>query len=209
MDNYLMPKLRTTLTVTAALAAAVTLAACSSSTGSMGGMNHGGAAMSSAPTMTAGTNNTADVTFVTGMIPHHTQAVTMVDSLLKKDGIDPKVIALAAQIKAEQAPEIDTMTGWLTTWGVPESTGISGMDMGTGMGMMSEEDMSALDAATGTEASKLFLTQMTQHHEGAIGMANTEVSSGQDPDALALAKNIVSSQTEEIQTMTDLLNTIQ
>lgn len=206
-----MSQLRTTLAVTAALAAAVALAACSSSSGSMSGMDHGDTMMSSAPTMTAGTNNTADVTFVTGMIPHHTQAVTMVDSLLTKDGIDPAVIALAEQIKSEQEPEITTMTGWLTAWGVPTSTdtGMSGMDMGTGTGMMSDQDMSALDAATGSAASKLFLTQMIQHHEGAIGMANTEVTSGQDPDALALANNIVTSQTAEIQTMTSLLGTIQ
>jgi len=74
-----MSTLRTTFIVTAALATAVTLAACSS-TGSGGSMT--GANPSSTPTSTSATDsfNAADVTFVTGMIPHHTQAVAMSDT---------------------------------------------------------------------------------------------------------------------------------
>ena len=71
--------------------------------------------------------------------------------------------------------------------------------------MMSDADMSSLDSATGVNAAKLFLAQMTQHHEGAIQMASTEVADGKSADAVTLAKNIVSSQTAEVQAMKDLL----
>jgi uncharacterized protein (DUF305 family) len=72
-------------------------------------------------------------------------------------------------------------------------------------GMMSDEDMAALDAATGTEAERPFLEQMIQHHTGAIEMAQAEVEGGENPDAVAMAENIVSSQQAEIDYMKDLL----
>jgi len=121
------------------------------------------------------------------------------------------VAALAVKIKGEQAPEITKMTGWLRSWKVPTSTASSmpGMDMGTGTGMMSDADMSALDSASGLTASKLFLTQMIQHHEGAIGMATTENKVGKNSDALTLATGIISSQSAEISTMKKLLTTVK
>lgn len=74
-----------------------------------------------------------------------------------------------------------------------------------GDGMMSDADMTELEQADGTTASKLFLTQMTQHHAGAITMAKTEMRDGSNPEAIALAKSIVTSQTAELTTMSDLL----
>jgi len=198
--------MRFTLATTAALAAVVALAGCSSTSGSpsMTGMNHGNSPMNSAPAASA-SFNAADVDFATGMIPHHTQAVSMVDVLAKKTGIDPAVTTLATKIKAEQGPEITTMKSWLTEWKVPASTG---MGMDHGMGMMTDADMSALDSASGVAAAKLFLTQMMQHHEGAVSMATTEVSQGKNADAVALAKNIIITQTTEIAAIRSLLATL-
>lgn len=51
------------------------------------------------------------------MIPHHQQAIQMSDIVLAKQGIDPRVIDLANQIKAAQGPELQQMQGWLTQWG--------------------------------------------------------------------------------------------
>ena len=198
--------MRFTFAATAALVTVVALAGCSSSAGSpsMMGMNHGSSPMNSAPASNA-SFNTADVDFTTGMIPHHTQAVRMVDVLAKKTGIDPAVTTLATKIKAEQGPEITTMTSWLTDWKVPTATG---MGMDHGMGMMSDAEMSALDSATGAPAAKLFLTQMMQHHEGAISMATTEVSHGKNTEAVALARNIITTQTTEIASIKSLLATL-
>jgi uncharacterized protein (DUF305 family) len=75
-------------------------------------------------------------------------------------------------------------------------------------GMMGDEDMARLDAAQGTEAAKLFLTQMVAHHEGAVMMAKIETTDGKNPDAVQLSKDIVSSQEAEIQEMRDLLATL-
>lgn len=52
--------------------------------------------------------------------------------------------------------------------------------------MMSDRDMAALDEATGAEASRPFLTQMSEHPQGAIEMAQQELDNGINPDVHAL-----------------------
>ena len=151
----------------------------------------------------------ADEMFVTMMIPHHQQAIEMSDILLAKDGVDARVVELAEQIKAAQGPEIDKMLGWLEDWGVdyaPDSMG--GMDHGSMGGddsMMSEEDMTLLENADAAEASRLFLEQMSVHHEGAVDMAQTALDDAQNPDVLDLAQQVIDDQTAEIAAMQELL----
>ena len=146
--------------------------------------------------------NKADVSFATDMAGHHQQAVEMSQMLLDKSNIDPRVVALAKEIKAAQGPEIKQMKSWLSDWG-QRSDSMSGMDMGGSM--MSDADMNDLKSSTGLTASKLFLTQMTVHHKSALVMAKTEVDSGKNADAVTLAKNIISTQTTEITKMSDIL----
>ncbi|MBA3574695.1 MAG: DUF305 domain-containing protein [Actinomycetota bacterium] len=153
-------------------------------------------------------HNATDVAFAQGMIPHHAQAIEMSELLLAKDGINSQVAELAEQIKAAQAPEIETMTGWLQGWDedVPPTTGMDSMDDMSSMdGMMTEQDMGDLEAASADEASRLFLQQMTEHHSGAIDMAQQETEGGSYPDAIALAEGIIQTQQAEITTMHDLL----
>ena len=98
------------------------------------------------------------------------------------------------------------MESWLDDWGTPMA------DMGDmdhrGDGMMSDTDMQALEEASVVEASRLFLSQMIVHHEGAIEMAQREVDNGQNPDVITLAEDIIASQTAEITTMEDILATL-
>lgn len=192
-------KIRTIALATSAITAALVLAGCSTTPGT-GGMDH---SSTSSPSASAVFNN-ADESFAMTMIAHHQQAIEMADMLLDKEGVDERVVSLALGIKDAQGPEIQTMKGWLANWGV--MTGDSGMDHSDGM--MSVDDMDALDNATGAEASALFLKQMTEHHQGAIDMAQQELDNGENPDALALAQNIIDSQTAEIATMQSILDTL-
>ena len=150
-------------------------------------------------------HNDADITFVQGMVPHHEQAVEMA-SLATDRAEDPRVLDLASRIEAAQAPEIDQMTALLSSWGEERSDAEhGGMEMGSGYGMMSEDDMEALEAASGVEFDRMFLTMMVEHHEGAIAMAETEISDGENPDAIALAEAIVTAQMGEIEEMSGIL----
>ncbi|MBH0119165.1 DUF305 domain-containing protein [Rhodococcus sp. CX] len=215
----------------AALAVVFTAAACShSDTGTTTAAPSSVTATS--PAEEAVTHNQADVMFARMMIPHHAQAIEMSDMILAKEGIPAEVTALAEQIKAAQGPEIEQLESWLDQGGRPQMPtdapgawqnmpGMTSMPMQSmpmqsmpmqsmpGMqGMMSAEDMQALSAAQGTEAARLFLTQMIVHHEGAIAMAQTEVENGQSPDTVALAHNIIDAQQQEIDTMRQLLTTL-
>jgi len=189
------------LAAAAALTIGLTLAGCS--TNSTGSSDN-----SSSSTSAASAHNDQDVMFTQGMLPHHQQAIEMSDMLLDKGSdVDADVVTLAEQIKAEQAPEIKTMTGWLKAWGEPtEASSMSGMDHSSmSGGMMSDSDMDALDKASAADAGKLYLEQMVEHHTSAVDMAKTEVDKGKNSDAIALAKSIVSSQTEQITQMKDML----
>jgi len=204
--------LKTTLAALVATAA-LGLAGCgtgrTSDPGDMGGMNHGSSAPTAVPSASArggasAPHAEADVRFVQMMLPHHEQAVAMSGTLLEKTGVDPEVAALAQQVRDAQQPEIDTMKGFLTAWGQPELGGMSGMDHGDD-GMAAEAELEELRRADGEAGQKLYLQLMTAHHEGAIAMAQAEVRDGQDPEAVALAEDIITSQQREIGLMRDLL----
>lgn len=201
-------RIRTLAAAVAALAALVGVGACSNSRNDHAGPTKSAPTSASAPDG----HKQADVVFAQHMIPHHQQAIEMSDIVLGKQGIDSRVVDLANQIKAAQGPEIQQMQTWLGQWGMPSQTMMPSQGMtptqstmpGMG-GMMSEEDMAALKNAVGVEASRLFLTQMIQHHRGAIAMAQDEINSGGYPAATAMARSIVASQQQEIDTMQKLL----
>ena len=65
--------------------------------------------------------------------------------------------------------------------------------------------MEELNAATGAEFDRMFLTMMIEHHNGAVQMAITEQQKGVNADAKALAAKIEKDQTAEVVTMGDLL----
>ena len=182
--------------VSALLAAAMTITAC-------------GDDSANEPAVGGRGFNAADVQFATDMIPHHAQALSMVDMTAGKD-INPAVAALAEKIRMAQTPEIERMAGWLHKWGKPiprtgrdhSGHGAPPMDM---PGMASMEDMAALEQADGHEFEQMFLTMMIDHHRGAIQMAKTELAQGENLAAKRLAQDIIEDQRQEIRRMEKLL----
>ena len=147
-------------------------------------------------------HNDADIAFAQQMVPHHEQAVAM-SELVPSAGGSADVAALARQIRSAQAPEISRMTSWLDDWDATGHAG--GMDhMEMGDGMASDSDLEKLATSKGADFDRLWLTLMTAHHTGAIEMARTELSDGQDPRAKKLAQDIIDTQQQEIDTMKGL-----
>ena len=199
--------------IAAAAASAFLVVGCSdnSSESSMDGHSMGSMSStpaSSAPASSTAQFNDADVMFAQMMYPHHAQAVEMAD-LADGRTDNPEVLSLASAIAAAQQPEMDQMTAWLTEWGQPmpdmDMGDMGGMDHSSGSGMMTAQDMDALMAASGPEFDRQWLTMMIAHHTGAIEMANTEITDGSNPDALEMARTIVDTQQQEIDTMQRLL----
>ncbi len=209
---------RRTAVVAASGVTALVLAGCGGSGDDTGSAGHGGhqatdsaSAAPSAPT-SQGQHNAADVAFAKGMIPHHRQAVEMAD-LAPDRARSAEVKKLAAEIKKAQAPEIEKLSGWLTSWGetVPAEGAMDhsmhGGGDGTGSmdGMMSAEEMTALEDASGRAFDTAFMEMMIKHHEGAVEMAKTEQSDGAHTPARKLAADIIASQSAEIEQMRKLL----
>lgn len=140
-----------------------------------------------------------EIMFAQMMIPHHQQAVDL-GTLADTRAQNPDVIALAAQIKAEQAPEIAEMQKWLTEAGSPADMGHS-MHMD---GMLTEAQMAAIEKSTGAEFDRLFLEAMIEHHRGAVDMAKS-VTSSSNSRAHDLGHAIHDSQTAQIETLKQLL----
>jgi uncharacterized protein (DUF305 family) len=199
----------------AALAAAATvllLSSCSSPEAD-GHADHQHGSESSAASTPTGQQpaafNDADVTFVTDMIPHHEQAVAM-SALVPDRSTDPAVLKLAADISAEQGPEIETMKAFLVQWkggaiDSSQSEGHNGMEGMQMPGMVDGGTMSKLQSLKGAEFDTLWLQSMIGHHEGAIGMSNTEIANGVNADAKKLAQEIVTTQQAEIGQMKKML----
>jgi uncharacterized protein (DUF305 family) len=201
-----------TLAVGGILAGVLVLTGCGGNEATIG-------AQSADPTSEASSDasadfNDADVSFVSGMVPHHEQAVEMADIVLA-DEPSPEVADVAEQIKAAQQPEIEQLNQMLAHFGVDaESAG--GHDGGHGGGhgggdapmhggMMTEQELAAFEAASGTDAERRFLTLMIAHHEGAIDAVETELAEGEYAPARELAESIRDSQAAEIEQMEQLL----
>jgi len=158
----------------------------------------------------------ADIDFMTGMISHHAQAIDM-SRMAPTHGASPAVQTLAERIINAQRDEIRLMQQWLVDRNqpapepkaVPMKHKMDGMEHEMWMnGMLTPEQMQALDAARGKDFDRLFLTGMIAHHQGAVQMVtdlfNTE---GAANDVLTnkLAQDVQVDQTTEIARMQQML----
>jgi uncharacterized protein (DUF305 family) len=183
----------------AVVAAGLLLAGCSGTDDHTSGTH----TSSSAAASTRSTaHNDADVIFAHEMIAHHQQAIAMA-RLVPSRSTNSQVKDLASQIEKAQDPEIQQMTGWLSQWAAASS--MPTMDHGSMPGMMSDADMQKLQQAGGAEFDKMFLQMMVSHHQGAVDMAKTELATGADGDAKALAQSIIDAQTAQITKMQQML----
>jgi len=158
----------------------------------------------------------ADINFVQGMIHHHAQALQMA-RMAPSHGASPDVLTLCGRIINAQNDEINFMSLWLRDRNqvVPDPTPgpmkmkMDGMDMDMLMpGMLSPEQIKALDAARGVAFDRLFLEGMIQHHSGAVSMVDALLATdgaAQDLTIQKLSQDIHADQTTEIARMRRML----
>ncbi|HEX6869777.1 MAG TPA: DUF305 domain-containing protein [Micromonosporaceae bacterium] len=180
---------------------------CASGSTDHGGMAAGGpSATQPASGSTGQGHNDGDIAFAQMMIPHHQQAVEMA-TLAATRASDPQIKELAAQIKAAQAPEITTMTNWLKAWGMPTA---AAHDMHEGMahmpGMLSDQELAQLKAASGKDFDRLFARMMIAHHNGAIQMCRDVRIQGVSAEVNALATKIEQVQADEVAVLEEILD---
>lgn len=144
-----------------------------------------------------------DQHFIEQMIPHHEGAIAMANLALLK-ATHPELKTLSKAILTAQTAENQEMRSWYKDWfgtNVSEqgTTFSGGMMSGSGMHMGSTQDIDALKNAP--DFDKEFIEQMIPHHQMAIMMARMLEYGTERPEMLQLAKNIQSSQSQEIQQM--------
>ncbi len=147
--------------------------------------------------------NAADAAYVLDMIAHHRQAIEM-SELVGERASDPAVRLLADGIDAGQGAEILSMAAWLEQHDlpVPELEDLEHHQM---PGMLTDDQMADLAAASGPEFDELYLTGMVQHHLGAVEMAEDQVAQGLDTVVVDMAAEVIAGQSAEIERMRDLL----
>jgi uncharacterized protein (DUF305 family) len=165
------------------------------------------------------TYSDADIAFMTGMIPHHAQAVIM-GGWAPSHGARSDVAILCARIVVGQTDEIHSMQAWLRDRGQPvpdeKSTRMkmvmNGMEHDMLMpGMLTDEEMAALDKARGPEFDRLFLTGMIKHHQGAIDMVTDlfkAYGAAQDDTIYKFASDVFADQSIEIGVMHKMLESV-
>jgi uncharacterized protein (DUF305 family) len=171
------------------------------------------------PTLGRNPYTDADVDFMAGMIPHHAQAVVMA-GWCGSHGARQDIAILCERIVVGQRDEIALMQQWLSERGlpVPDATStkhkmkMNGMEHEMLMpGMLSDEEMAALDRARGAEFDRLFLEGMIRHHQGAIDMVDVLFKSygaAQDETVFKFANDVQADQAVEINVMKDMLEKI-
>ena len=163
--------------------------------------------------------NAADVHFMSGMIPHHAQAV-LIAGWAPSHGASPEVQRLCERIVVAQRDEIQLMQNWLREKGQPvPAANATHMTMNMGgmvhemlmPGMLTDEELRTLDAARAREFDRLFLRAMIRHHQGAISMVDDlEAADGsrQDETVFRFSQDVYADQTTEIRVMQKMLAAI-
>ncbi len=158
----------------------------------------------------------ADVHFMTGMIGHHAQAI-LIAGWAPSHGASKSVQILCERIINEQSDEIRTMQQWLRDRRQPvPDAHTMGMKMSMGgmehvmlmPGMLTDAQLAQLDSARGPQFDRLFLTDMIQHHRGAVSMVKDLFSTegaGQDELVFKFASDVNVDQSTEIARMEKML----
>src|SRR5205823_10131093 len=124
---------------------------------------------------------------------------------------------LCERIVVGQSDEIRLMQTWLADRGqpVPDAKDtrmhmkMNGMEHDMLMpGMLSDEEMAALDKSRGPEFDRLFLIGMIKHHQGAIDMVDElfkSAGAAQDETIFKFANDVFADQSTEIDRMQKML----
>jgi uncharacterized protein (DUF305 family) len=181
--------------------------------------------VSAGPVISTPSTDSAAAGFLRDMQVHHAQAVEM--AMLVRDRTDdPTLRQIAYDIAITQATQSGSMYGLLEAWDLPQlspappmtwtelptidGSGGGGHQMDPGApggmpGLATPAEIDALEAATGDDAVRLFLTLMIAHHEGGVEMADAVLARTDVPQVVSLATGIRKAQQAEIIAMQALL----
>ncbi len=149
----------------------------------------------------------ADEEFMLDMIQHHDQAIVMT-GFVDENTDDRDIQLLAERMKVSQEDELKVITRWLQDRFVPVNDGAGHGHDGDAMpGMLTDDELAALEAASGAKFDRLFLESMIRHHQGAVQMVDElyAAGGGNESEVDQFARHVESDQGVEIARMQQML----
>lgn len=153
-----------------------------------------------------------DQAFIDMMVPHHESAIAMAE-IAQERAERLELRDMADDIVAAQSAEIEQMKAWRQEWfGTADTPSMDAMPMLPGMSMPAGHSMSggAMDMAAEVESlrgaepfDREFIDAMIRHHEQAVDAAEIVLAKTERDEVRALAEEIISAQTSEIEQLRD------
>ena len=191
------------LTLATCALALVTTAACSSMSPEedTAFMARSDAAMAQMMTAMQSTpSGDVDRDFVAMMVPHHQGAVAMAQAELRY-GHNSRLRSLAQEIIVTQHEEIAEMQLALTSAAASSSSGAEDAAFAGRCDAAMAQMMTAMRIKPANDVDRDFVAMMVPHHQGAIDMADAELSYGRSEPLRGLAQEIIATQAEQIAVM--------
>lgn len=140
--------------------------------------------------------------FLDTMTMHHQMAMHMA-SLVESRSANQELKDMAKKMMAEQEKEIAQLKGWKEQWyaGKPEAMNMKMPGMPESMKGMSGDK---LMSAKGEQFDRMFVDMMSQHHKGAIKMAQTATPKLQHAEVKEFANKLVEMQKKEVAHMAEM-----
>lgn len=143
--------------------------------------------------------NAQDRSFVAGMVPHHHLGMELLDMAARRV-VDTRVRRLVFEMGSYHQSELEQLHSWAIEWRVASSTDFPGR--------IDNDRLGGLAALAGTDYDRAWLELMIEHHEGAIEIAERQMSAGSNGKAIEMAQSVHEIQTNDIAEMTALLGSL-
>jgi uncharacterized protein (DUF305 family) len=141
-----------------------------------------------------------DRDFVAMMVPHHQGAIDMAEAELSY-GHNELLRRLAQEIIVTQQEDIATMRLALVSAAASLSTGPEEAPFLARNDAAMTRMMAAMKIKPSNDVDRDFVAMMVPHHQGAIDMAEAELSYGHNEPLRGLAQEIIATQQQEIVAM--------
>ncbi len=145
-------------------------------------------------------SNDVDRDFVAMMVPHHQGAIDMAEAELSY-GHNELLRRLAQEIIVTQQEEIAEMRLALVSAAASLSTGSVEASFLAKTDAAMARMMAGMKIKPSNDVDRDFVAMMVPHHQGAIDMAEAELSYGHSEPLRGLAQEIIATQEQEIAVM--------
>ena len=145
-------------------------------------------------------SNDLDRDFVAMMVPHHQGAIDMAEAELSYGHNEP-LRRLAQEIIVTQQEEIAEMRLALVSAAASPSTGPEKASFLARNDAAMARMMTGMQIKPYSDVDRDFVAMMVPHHQGAIDMAEAELSYGHNELLRGLAQEIIATQEQEIAAM--------